>query len=476
MYPNNYKKTKFTVALALCGFLLAFVGVRIAEYGIDYVVGDQNGKVTSFPLSFVFTGIYVAIIVLLVFFVIKWLFSTQYRNAAINTILLVSSILAFYVFIETFFFRLFLPTLPLRSWGYIDEHLLPLAQSSKRGTIPQDYIMLVGDSYAQGLGDWFIAVDKNRNSDFHSAHIIHHRTGRDVISTGTGGIGSLHGIITNPIGVFEFINASLVFKLEPPEQILVYFYEGNDLNNNLAHLRAEFNPMFDQQRIYDPAYFREFIEKRVRPDAPKSSRLQENLFVSEMVSRMVRRTGRRTVRYENRHPERERTEIAMEAINKAIINKALINGKEMSIPDRLQSPALELTDDEIRLALYAFEQALRYLQEYFPTSAMKVVYIPSVLSSYQIVSPQVSIQTYEDRASVYPGELVRTRSDLICARIESIAGQYQIPFIDARPEIWKVSATQVIHGPLNWKHFNQVGYTALAEAIIPFIEKKKGAR
>ncbi len=337
------------------------------------------------------------------------------------------------------------------------EGILPLAQSSKRATIPQNYIALVGDSYAQGFGDWFITADKNRNPDFHSAHIIHRRTGKDVISYGHGGLGSLTGIVRAPIGAFEFINATLFFKLELPQWILVYFYEGNDLNNNLRHLREQFDPTFDQRRIYEPEYFRGFIETVVHPKS-KPLRIRHNLFVTWMAQRMLRK--------ENRLPEKKREKISV-----GKINQVLINDKVVKIPDRLQSPALELTEDEIHLALYVFEQSLLYLHDYFPEVQLGIVYIPSVLSSYQIASPQVSIATYEERSAIYPQELVRKRSDRICSLVEEIASRHHLHFIDSRPVVWEVSVNQSIHGPLNWGHFNKEGYTALAEATLMLLDQ-----
>lgn len=109
------------------------------------------------------------------------------RKIATPIILIVISTALTYLLLELFLFRYFLPILPLNTHVYLHEGIRALAQSSKRSTIPKDYIALVGDSYAQGFGDWFLNSNKNSNSDFHSAHIIHKRTGNDVLSFATGG-------------------------------------------------------------------------------------------------------------------------------------------------------------------------------------------------------------------------------------------------------------------------------------------------
>lgn len=41
------------------------------------------------------------------------------------------------------------------------------------------------------------------------AHVIQDRTGRDVITFGRGGAGSLRGLVAEPISQFEYLNASL---------------------------------------------------------------------------------------------------------------------------------------------------------------------------------------------------------------------------------------------------------------------------
>jgi hypothetical protein len=317
--------------------------------------------------------------------------------------------------------------------------------------------MIVGDSYAVGVGDWYITANKNRHPKFQSSHIIHQRTGKDVLAIGQSGTGSL-GIVGVSISRFELMNATIFFKLEPPQWILVYFFEGNDLNNNLRDIIKRFDFAFDRHKIYNPNYFRRFIEKTQVTEI-NPLKVKHNLFVNQMVSNMLYK--------KNRFPLKE---FNKQSVGK--INKVLINSKEVKLPDKLLSPSLELTDNEIHLALYVFEQSLLYLHDYFPASRIAIVYLPAPLSSYQIVSRYVSIQTYENRDDTYSAELVRKRSDMICALVEKIALKYHFDFIDSRPVIWESSANHLLHGPVDWKHFNKQGYTVLAEAIIKHIQEE----
>jgi hypothetical protein len=72
------------------------------------------------------------------------------------------------------------------------------AQSSKHGVVPREPIVLLGDSYAQGSGEWLFEADSNRNGSFHSGHIIQELTGRDVITIGQAGAGSAEGLAERP--------------------------------------------------------------------------------------------------------------------------------------------------------------------------------------------------------------------------------------------------------------------------------------
>lgn len=151
------------------------------------------------------------------------------------------------------------------------------------------------------------------------------------------------------------------------------------------------------------------------------------------------------------------------------VNRVRITGKEISIPDGLQSPALELSPGEVHLAVYMFKQSLGRLRTRFPKVPVTLVYLPSVLTCYDITSPYVSIQVYDkSREPLYPSQNVHLRSEKISSMIQSIASAHDIPFFDARPVLRRLARGQVIHGPKDWKHYNKDGYTALAHAIVNF--------
>ena len=140
--------------------------------------------------------------------------------------------------------------LPLRLYGLVDKNLRILAQSSKNTQFPKEYIAITGDSYAVGAGDWL--TEMKRSSFFGSpayspAHLIHERTGIDVVSFGRAGAGSFDGIWLEPVTQFLYINSVRGYKLSPPKNFLIFFSEANDVYDNIQFLRQNFKPIREKQ-------------------------------------------------------------------------------------------------------------------------------------------------------------------------------------------------------------------------------------
>ena len=156
-------------------------------------------------------------------------------------------------------------------------------------------------------------------------------------------------------------------------------------------------------------------------------------------------------------------------------NLALVAGQPRALPLGLQSPALDLSEEELDLALYVLEQSVHAARASFPRSPMALVYVPSPLSSYTILSDRVSVQVYEPGAAdTYPTALLRERSESIARRVARVCASGGLAFIDPRPDLRSATQTGFVHGPRDWKHFNRRGYTVLAEAIAHELGRVEG--
>jgi hypothetical protein len=75
------------------------------------------------------------------------------RACLANALLVAVSVLLTYAIAEVVFFRVALPYLSLSTLPHIPDRAAFFLQGSKREYVPHDYIALVGDSNAQGMGD-----------------------------------------------------------------------------------------------------------------------------------------------------------------------------------------------------------------------------------------------------------------------------------------------------------------------------------
>src|SRR5262249_58772548 len=90
---------------------------------------------------------------------------------------------------EAWWLRVVLPVADPSGRPQLPETPGVLAQSTKAHFVPRDYVAILGDSFAEGLGDALLAAGNNEARAFHAAHVLHDLTGRDVVSFGRGGAG-----------------------------------------------------------------------------------------------------------------------------------------------------------------------------------------------------------------------------------------------------------------------------------------------
>jgi hypothetical protein len=84
-------------------------------------------------------------------------------------------------------------------------------QNSKDHYVPHDYIALLGDSYAAGVGDWLLAGGGLSDKPYHSANVIHDLTHRDVASFGRVNIGSAQ-MMVDRVGAFSTMTIATCFR------------------------------------------------------------------------------------------------------------------------------------------------------------------------------------------------------------------------------------------------------------------------
>ena len=384
------------------------------------------------------------------------------QRALGNALLLILSTIMTLGVLEFVIARYLITRTPIKFHFALPVGLAVLAQSSKSGRIPQDYVAIAGDSYAQGKGDWLLETDPASNGPYHSAHLLQRLAQKDVVSFGKGGASNMKGWGRQPWAIFSFISAAIDSDIEPPELILAYFHAGNDLTDNLVHLRQQFLPEFGEQGLSNSAAWDQFFDERIA-----NSQIGPYRGINTTLG-WLPRAASKIMRNELK---RKRARGRLGNIRAGRINLAKVKGEATSLPDGLQSPGMELDGNESELGYLAAGQSLLALQKRFKQSQIVVVYVPSVLECYQIISEQISVQDPfaategKKRESIFPTSGLNLRSNEVATRIQSIAEKLAIPFIDARPQIGSAGRQEIIHGPKDWLHFNKRGYEVLANAI-----------
>ena len=369
------------------------------------------------------------------------------KLAFANALLLFVSIAVTYLVASFVIFRFLLPHLSLNLHPHFPDIAELFAQTSKAGAVPRDYITLLGDSYAEGQGDGLLAANGDRAKFVHSAHVLQRLTGRDVVSLGLGGAGSVQAMVRQPARILNG-NCFLYPRLDPPRQIVVYFYEGNDLDEN-GYIAGRV--------AGEGTVTRETIARYVseRYGAPPSLRCFTDL--AETMFKMGHFLINNTESFETLRKPSAR-------------NKVLAGGAAHAAP-ALQKPPAERDPRALEASFTVFDVSLEWLRRNF-SAPVTVVYLPSPAAIYRHAESSVDVYTRWplNEVQAMPATDIYAASQRTCERIRELTLARGARFIDMRPALRTAAAGAVIHGPQDWNHFNAAGYRVLGETLARSID------
>ena len=114
------------------------------------------------------------------------------------------------------------------------------------------------------------------------------------------------------------------------------------------------------------------------------------------------------------------------------------------------------------------------LAGFFPKSDIKVIFIPSPLSSYQMGSQKVSYRGYMEFENFEEVDVFKIRHAELCEAIQSISLARNMSFLNTTKSLRRAASYEFIHGPIDWDHFNKKGYEALSTDIAEMFLKPGG--
>jgi lysophospholipase L1-like esterase len=365
------------------------------------------------------------------------------------SVALVSTVVS-YLIIELFFFRVFFPVADASVRPHLTETPGVLAQSTKSGFVPRNYVAILGDSMAEGLGDALLAAGNNEARAFHAAHVVRELTGRDVVSFGRGGSSSAEGLVRQPARILTGSECLLFPTIQEPNRIFAYFYEGNDIQDNLV-FAAKVAQKFGRSDV-------EAIDRYLSDDYAYFASWRCHLYLLDIAARMSRFFYKYYVLgvdpYQV-HPLPGESGLR-------------VGGATIEAPGPLDGPAIEVGDADIRRGITVFDRSLAWLKARFPHVPITVVYIPTALSVYQLTgaSYRYSIEPREDNKSDWAAVAQIARSsDMLCDLVRAASARHDVSFLDTRPALREAGSKQLLHGPNDWVHFNAQGYRALGQVL-----------
>src|SRR5262245_8092442 len=159
------------------------------------------------------------------------------KAGLVNVVLVGCSVLFAYAVGELLVFRYLLLHLSMNLRPHLPDRADFFLQNSKASYVPHDYIALLGDSYAQGMGDWLLSVGGKHYRSYHSASVIHALFGKDVMTLGRAAAGSGEALVLRVTRILRDDYCYVFPTIEPPRQFFIYFFEGNDIYDNIDLIR-----------------------------------------------------------------------------------------------------------------------------------------------------------------------------------------------------------------------------------------------
>ena len=345
----------------------------------------------------------------------------RFRRLAVNLSGTAISFVITYLLIEFFFFRFYLPYLPLNVVTHLPGLASVLVQNSKAKFVPEDYVALLGDSYAVGVGDWLLQANGDRTKSYHSAHVIHARTGRDVVSF-AGGTSSAEAIVLGPAQILSSAECYFFPKsIEAPKEIFIYYYEGNDVNDNLRVL--------DEVKLRYGDTNNAAIDRYLREQYAAFPFRKCHSYLGESAGHMAKFLFQHYVQ-----------RFTFDAVPPPK-NKLLIAGEHVHTPS-LQGPALGLSVGEIVDSMRILDRSLLWLRQQFPDVPRTVIYLPSAASLYHFADDTMYwSMSYRPGGTEVPLALVKDHRNLMCGLVSKAAVDHGAAFLDAGPALRTLAAS-----------------------------------
>ncbi len=331
-----------------------------------------------------------------------------------------------------------------------------------------NYTAILGDSNAMGSGDGYL----NNNYNYSIGHFLFKKNNENYLIYARAGYGSISAV-SNYIKLSQLENYLLFNKINnKPSTILFFFYEGNDLDENLKEfevLGKNFSNLEDYVKF----------------------KINENIFIGMGDIIEANFPVLRLLKFTKQHLINLTQEVNIlsgiydrikKIFGKNVIlaNKELLGNEKKSywtnetkngnIKDirPIESAAGDLNIKQKIKSLEIFFESILYLKSWEKKDNIKIVFLPSPATAYDWVDPINYYPRYSkgdlDFKMITKADNEK-KSKFIREKIELFSKKNNIQFIDLTNKIKEKTRTNVLHGPIDWIHFNVSGYEFIAKNL-----------
>ena len=338
-----------------------------------------------------------------------------------------------------------------------------------------DYVAILGDSYSQGGGDAYL----NNEHDYSFGHHLYKSDSKNYLNFGRAGFGSISAI-SNLIKVNKLSNLpNSIVDLEKPKSIIFFFYEGNDLEDNIF----EYNSFIKQNESVSDFVNRRIIEninlsffdktKSVLPIIPFLKKLYdhfENLIKNIFKSKNFKEIGTLLLKVTKKLLGRDEI-LNYDNVDLNSYINSVENQNEIKNIRPLQSAGADLSEEEILKGLKIFFESFKYIKSWSAIDEIFIVYMPSPITIYKWNEP-IAYEARNSNTGSLNKEIKTTtnvknnlKSFFIRNEINNFSKINNIKFIDITDFTIKTALKNSLHGPLDWRHFNYNGYKNTSDYI-----------
>ena len=414
------------------------------------------------------------------------IYSKKFKDYFINFLTTIIAVIICLLIINIIFIKIsnqkYFPRALANSLSNVLLTFYPVTYDNKN---LNEYVALLGDSYSQGAGDAYLAGI----NDYSIAHHLHKHNNKNYLNFGRGGYGSISAT-SNLIMVQKMSKLpNLIKDLKPPKSIIFIFYEGNDLEENVYEFNFLSKP---NEEISN------FVKRRIEENVKlkKIDKLNNIfpllIFIKKIYIHFSWHLSLMLNQMKNAGSFEEFSSLFTDRIKKLFgktvvlnvektrastdVNFIKENDKVKNIQP-LQSSAVILEKNEILIGLEIFFESIKYIKKRNQVENIHILYIPSPINSYTWTEP-IAFEFKDPINGDTNSEFNKTNNEenllnsiLIRNKIDYFSQMHNIKFIDATDFINEKGNEIILHGPLDWRHFNYNGYKHISNFLIENLSK-----